>query len=310
MASLTLPNLSSIIREPLKTQSGFLEVLINQYCPIIGDFCLKFKYLVIVFNIIILFFLIVIALMPMLLMGSGFTVNSWKTAWPIALVLVLALGGLNVFFLLNYKLLILLEREDWPALAYYLEQKVFGKGQYTSRKVRLLANSYLIMSDFASILQLESKTTAARPAIIRKNALIFGAARLISGDQQGAAAFFQSCLEKGKVEEEQWVRWFYGFSRTLAGDFGQAEMEFTTLAASSRDALITGLSAYFLGNILAKHSLNPDECRSISENGRARVRKTFKNMEGWKKEAEKAGSEVHTAIIRKYINEAGPWLFG
>jgi len=204
----------------------------------------------------------------------------------------------------------LLEREDWPALAYYLEQKVFGKGQYSSRKVRLLANSYLVMSDFPSVLQLESKAAAAKPAVIGKNALFFGVARLLSGDHRGAAAFFQACLERGKVEDEQWVRWFCGFSHMLAGSFSQAEAEFTALAISARNILITGLSAYFLGIVLVKYSLNPQECRSIFEKGRDRVRKAFKNAGGWKKEAEKAITEVHTAIIRKYIDEASPWLFG
>jgi len=271
---------------------------------------LKFKYLIIIFNIIAFFSLFAVVLLPFMLMGPGFTAQFWKTAWPIVLILILVLVGLNIFFLVNYRLLMLLEREDWPALAYYLEQKVFVEGQYSSRKVRLLANSYLVMGDFASVLQLESKTAAAKPAIIGKNALVFGVARLLSGDHRGAATFFQACAEKGKAEDEQWVRWFCGFSHMLAGFFSEAEAEFTALAISARNILITGLSAYFLGNILAKYSFNPQECRSISEKGRDRVKKAFKNAEGWKKAAEKTGNEIHTAIIRKYIDEASPWLFG
>ena len=271
---------------------------------------MKFKYLIIFFNLIIIFFLFAIVLMPLILMGAGFAVNFWRTAWPMALILFFVLVGINAFFLSNYRLLVLLEREDWPALAYYLEQKVFGKDQYSSRKVRLLANSYLAMNDFASVSQLETKAASAKPAVIGKNALIFGVARILSGDHKGAAAFFQTCLEKGKVEEEEWVRWFYGFSQMLTGAFRQAEQEFAALAISARDALVTGLSAYFLGTVLAKHSLRSEECCSISEKGRDRVRKAFKNEGGWKKEAEKAGTDVHTAIIRKYIDEACPWVFG
>lgn len=271
---------------------------------------MKFKYLIIIFNIIVGFFLFAVVLLPFMLMGPELMAHFWKTSWPIILILILVLAGLNVFFIVNYRLLMLLEREDWPALAYYLEQKVFGEGQYSSRKVRLLANSYLVMGDFASVLQLESKAEAANPAIIGKNALVFGVARLLSGDHRGAAAFFQTCPKKGRVENEQWVRWFCGFSHMLAGFFSEAEAEFSALAISARNMLITGLSAYFLGNILAKYSFNAQECRSIFEKGRDRVKKALKNAEGWKKEAKKAGTEVYTAIIRKYIDEASLWLFG
>ena len=276
---------------------------------IIGDFCLKFKYLVIIFNVIIVFFLLSILLLPFMVMGPEFAVNFWKSTWLVALVLILVLIGFNVFFLANHRFFRLLEREDWPALAYYLEQQVYGKSRYSSQKVRLLVNSYLVMCDFASISRLESKLEIVKPALITENLQVFGAARILSGDYNGAVAFYTKNLEKGKLKDEQWIRWFLGFSQMLTGSFNQAELEFKSLAATSGNGLITGLSAYFLGNNLARHSLKAVECRSISENGRERVRKEFKNIVEWKKEMEKAGTDIHTAIIRKYIDEAGVWLF-
>ena len=270
---------------------------------------MKFKYLVITFNVIFVIFLLCVSLMPIFLVGPGFAVNFWKAAWPIGLILLLVLISLNGFFIANYRLLRLMEREDWPALAYYLEEKVFTKKRYNSKNIRLLANSYLVMCDFPSISKLENNVTAARPVSIEKNLLVFGAAKILNGDHKGAAIFLKKYLDKGKVREEQWVRWFYGFSQMLDGDFGKAESEFMSLAAASNDALIAGLASYFLATVLEKHSLKPEECRSNSGNGSERVRKTHKNIEAWKKEAENAGTEVHTAIIRKYIDEAGEWLF-
>jgi len=225
------------------------------------------------------------------------------------MILIFVLIGLNIFFASNYRLLWLLEREDWPGLAYYLEEKVLTKNRYSSRNVRLLANSYLVMCDFPSIFNLESKTAAVKPRVIEKNLLVFGAAKILNGDHKGAAAFYKKSLDKGKVKEEQWVRWFFGFSQMLTGDFDNAETEFMALAASSGDALIAGLAAYFLACVLAKHSFKPEECQSVSESGRGRVRKIYKDFAAWKKEADNAGTEVHTAIIRKYIDEAGAWLF-
>ena len=279
-------------------------------------FYLKFKYLAIISGIIIIFFLLILVLLPAITLGPTVAASFRSATWPMFILLILIMAGVTVFFLFNYRLLSLLEREDWPALAYYLEQKIYGKGRYSSRKVRLLATSYLVMTDYPGVLRLESKVSIAKPLIVEKNILIFGAARILSGNHSEAAAFFNTHLQrdsghhkKGKIKEEQWLRWFYGFTQMLCGAFTQAEQEFSSLAISSPDALITGLSSYFLFNTLAKHSLKPAECRAVAGNGRERVKNVLINNEGWKKETEKTKNEVHTTIIMKYINEAGEWLF-
>jgi len=224
------------------------------------------------------------------------------------------LVGMGIYFFFNYRLLSLLEREDWPALAYYLEQKIYGKGQYSVKNVRLLASSYLVITDYQSVLKLESKVMLNKPSVVGQNILLFGSARVLSGNHKEAIAFFKTNLDrnKGKLKanEEQWVRWFYGFSQLLSGAFKAAEPEFTPLAISSQDALVTGLAAYFLSTSIAKHSENQSECLAAAESGRIRVANAIKNYTGWKKEVDKMSSDIHIAIIRKYIDETGRWLFG
>jgi hypothetical protein len=216
---------------------------------------------------------------------------------------------MSVFLILNYRLLSLLDREDWPALSYYLEQQIYTKGRYSARKVRLLAISYFIVSDYASVLKLESKASIAKPSVIDKNVLIFGSAKILSHNYKEAAAFFMAYMEKENVDNKQWIRWFYGFSQLLGSAFNMAEPEFVSLTFSSGNALITGLSAYFLHNSLAKHSLKPEECNAAAENGRGRVIKALRKARNWDKEADKMRTEIHIAVIRKYIDEAGKWLF-
>ena len=270
---------------------------------------MKFKHLIIVFSIIIIFIVLITALLPLLTAGPGFAVNFRFFTLPLMIVMILLLVSLSIFFLLNYRLFSLLEREDWPALSYYLEEKIFVKGRYNSRKVRILAGSYLVISDYPSVLKLESKAQIAKPSVIHKNALIFGSARVLSGNHKDAAAFFKSYLDKGKVKNRQWIHWYYGFSLLLGGNFNMAEPEFMSLAVSSPDPLITGLSAYFLHSSLAKYSLKPEECRLVAQNGRSRIVKALVNEYNWKKEADKMGTEIHVSIVRKYIDEAGEWLF-
>jgi hypothetical protein len=250
-----------------------------------------------------------LAFLPFLLIGREYTKDFFLMTWPMFLLLVLVLTGFIVFFLANYRLYSLFEREDWHALTSYLESEIYGKGRYTSKKIKLLASSYLLNSDNASVLQLESKTFAAKPGIVDKIALIFGSARILSGNFREAADFFKSRIKKGKTSEQSWIRWFYGFSHVLSGDFSQAEPELIFLAESSGNSIVTGLSAYLLYHNLANYSMNSQICQTAAENGRKRVINSLKNKEGWEKEILKSGNDIHTTIIKKYINETGIWVF-
>ncbi|MCL2213896.1 MAG: hypothetical protein FWC06_01680 [Treponema sp.] len=270
---------------------------------------MKFKYLIIAFSVIIVIIICITVLVPIFIAGPEYAVNFRYITFPLLIFMVLILVGMSIFFFLNYRLLSLLEREDWPALAYYLEHKVYGNGRYSSRNVRILASSYLVISDYQSVLKLEGKTHIAKPSAVYDNVLIFGAAMILSGKYGEAATFYKINMDKCRKKDKQWVRWFFGFSQLLTGAFSAAEPEFSSLAVSSNEPLITGISAYFLHNSLGKKSSNPEKCRQIAENGKKRIISLVKNPGGWKKEAEKMGTDVHVAIIRKYVDETGKWLF-
>jgi len=284
---------------------------------------LKFKNLILVFSIVILLVILFAVFVPLLLskpvlneeVQNGIVPDELNFRFltvPLLLFMVLLLGFMGIFFFYNYRLFSLLEREDWPALAYYLEQKVFIKGKYKTRYVQLLASSYLVISDFASVLTLENKAAVVKPLVIEKNVLIFGAARILGGNHTEAADFFKDHIDKGRIKKKdrQWVRWFYGFSQLLTSDFKAASQEFISLSLISRDAVLTGISAYFLNSSIAKNSENSVECLANAEKGRNRVIKEIKNANGWKNEVSKMSGDIHLAIIRKYIDEAGNWIFG
>ena len=270
---------------------------------------MKFKYIIIIFSIVIVIIVLATVLMPLLLAEPEFAVSLQQLILPLLISIAFLLICVSLFFIINYRLFSLLEREDWPALSFYLEQKIYVKGRYSAQKVRLLASSYLVTSDYNSVLKLENKAMLAKPSVVDKNVLIFGTARILGGNQKDAAIFFKKYMDKGNNKDKQWIHWFFGFSQLLGGVFSVAEEEFSSLAVSSDNALITGLSAYFLGTSLLKRSPKPEECRFIVENSRGRIVKALKNINNWIKEADKSANEIHVAIIRKHIDEAGKWLF-
>jgi hypothetical protein len=289
-----------------------LSFFYHDFGYIIGESLLKFKSIFIIFNILIVFFLVIIGLLPVIILGGGFAGSFWRSAWPLGAVLLLALVVLDIFYFTNRKLFRLLEREDWPALADYLESLVIRKGRYSSRLVRLLANTYVVMSDSAAVMNLENKAAIAKPRLVDNNALIFGAAHILGGDTAGAVKFFSARMEKGAVKgrDALWVRWYYGFSLLLSRQFDKAAAEFKVLAFESADALIAGLSAYFLSDKIMKNSSDPLDNKHAAEEGRKRIRETVKSLREWEAETAKIETEVHAAILRNYLGEAGAWLFG
>jgi hypothetical protein len=283
----------------------------------------KFKFVFIAFNIIIVIFLLVICLIPVFVLGPGFTVNFWRFLWPMALILALTLIILDIFYFSNRRLFMLLEREDYPALTGYLEMRVLRRGHFSPTLVRLLANTYLVMSDSAAVMNLENKATRAKPSLIESNALVFGVARILAGDTSGAVRFFSARLEtvqtgarsrkprgkKANSRDMPWVRWYYGFSLLLDRQFTPAAEQFRVLAAESPDALIAGLSAYFLGDTLQRNAEDKALCLDAAREGSSRVQKFVKGKAQWLAEAEKHKTEVHAIILQKYFNEAADWLF-
>jgi hypothetical protein len=276
---------------------------------------LKFKSIFILSNIFIFIVFVLLCGAPFLVIGSGFAPAYWRMSWPLVLILVVFLAGLEYFYFSNYRLFSLLEREDCPALAQYLEGRVIRKGRYSPRLVRLLANTYLVLSDSASVISLENKTALAKPALIESNALVFGAARILGKDIAGAVNFFSARLNAGtgkaRREQVQWLRWYYGFALLLDRQFASAADQFMPLAEEADDALVAGLSAFFLNDTLKR--VLPErglELKAAALDGRERVKKSLRTPEDWNKETAKIETEVHAAILYKNLGDAARWIYG
>jgi uncharacterized integral membrane protein len=271
---------------------------------------LKFRFLFTLFNGIMLFFMALIFIIPFIVFGTGFAFNFWRSSWPLGTVLVLLLAGTNGYYFTNKRLFLLLEREDWPALVQYLEGRVFHDRRYSQNLVRLLANTYLVLSDSASVMSLERRIAAARPALVDANVLLFGVARILCKDNAGAARFFSRRLDSAKTGSAGWVRWYYGFSLLLDRQFSTAGEQFSLLVHDSRDAVITGISAYFLDNTLRKALPEQGEnYRSAARDGRVRVQKALPSRGAWQKETGKLQTEVYAVVLLKYLGETADWLY-
>ena len=271
---------------------------------------MKFKSIFILLNLTLLLFLGILIILPLLVMTSSFLGSFWQNNWPFILILVLILLGFNTFYAINKQLFTLLEKEDWPALVRYLEDVVIQRGRYSSRLVRLLANSYLVLADSAAVMSLENKTAIARPALVDANVLVFGTARILGKDISGAVRFFEVRKDKVRGESKEWACWYYGFALLLDRQFEKAAGEFSLLARVSQDGIITGLSSYFLNGAIAKGLPGKEpELQNVSSQGRERVLKALPDIKDWEREAARITLEIHAAVLSKYMEETGRWLY-
>jgi hypothetical protein len=272
---------------------------------------LKFKSIFILFNLVIIASFVFVFAMPFFALGPDFARTFWLSNWPLALVLVLILGGIDGFFISNQRLFSLLEREDWPALVSYLEDRVVKKGRYSSRLVRLLANTYLVLSDSAAVVALEAKVAAAKPALLDKNALVFAVARILANDPPGAASFLAERKKSGKVEAPEWVQWYHAFSLLLNRDFSGAADVLLPLASIAKDPLVIGLSASFMGDSISRAlPERKDALAQSADAAKQRVLKGLPTRAAWDKETERARSEIHVVILSKSLEEAAKSIYG
>ena len=274
---------------------------------------LKFKSVIIFFNILMLVFLGVIYIMPLIILGKDLSLQFWHTGWFLAPLIIIVLIFIDIYFILNYRVYALLEKEDWPALVQELESKVLQKNQYNRRLVKLLINSYLVLSDVRSVTELEKKLAISKKSLLDDNALSFCAARILNKDYQGVIEFLEPrCSGEARVKggEAEWLRWYYGFAQLLSRRFDGAADAFLLLARHGRESIPAGLSSYFLNeNLSAFLPLRSGNLKEEAAIAKDRIKKSLRNRNNWDRELKRMDTEVYAAVLQAYTGKTGDYLY-
>ncbi|MDR0645141.1 MAG: hypothetical protein LBG05_09635 [Treponema sp.] len=271
---------------------------------------MKIKTVFLFFNVIVTFFIAITGVVFFTTQdGSG---DFWNQFLPLLIVLFTVLVILDVYCFLNGKLLSLMEKEDWPGTVQYLEEKVIKKGRYTPYFVSLLVQNYLLLADITAIVDLENKTTIANPRLIDRFALLFGIARVLQKDITGASNFFADRINARKPNKKdfQWVKFYYAFTMLLNWRFAEASKEFIVLSKISTNTVITGLSAWFLYDVLAKAMPGQrEDVNNAAQEGIKRVKERIYDEQEWRNKAVSMQKNIYVAILAQYIQDAGKWIF-
>jgi len=269
---------------------------------------MKFKTIFALFNAILIFSFAFIFFMPFLLLGAEYSMPFWAKNWPLFLFFTTVLIGFNAFFVSNWRLFTLLESEDWDALTVLLEQRIFDKKHYDRRTVRLLVNTSLLRGDMAVVEKLESVLRKEKPAALRRDAVLFGAAKLLKNDTQASVLFLDEYADGKGVENPAWITFYHAFALVLVKRSPEAAPGLEA-SLGSRDHVLAALSAYLLGSLCAPSApaVERDRLAALAEAKRAELFKRFGAVH-WAREVERAKSEIHVVILSRILDEASAWL--
>lgn len=265
---------------------------------------MKFKVLFIVFNIVILASFVLIFLMPAFVLGWEYTGVFWSGNWPVGLVFLVVLAGLNGYFFYNWRVFTLLEREDWDALVEHLEREAYERSRVSRQRVRILINSYVVTGQVGRISDLEAFVRRQNPRVLARLAIEFGLPYLLSNDGQKMIEYFGGFDGSSTLSQPLWVRWCLAFGLMSLSRFDDARAELTVVLQESHDILLRSLTAH----MLEPFGANDEATRQLVKDARAELRKKY-SRDRIDRELEQQRQNLQVLFLSSRIEEARDWVF-
>ena len=265
---------------------------------------MKFKIIFVIFNTVLVFSFLFIFFMPLILLGGEyFSIFAVKN-FIVAILFLITLVVINVYFISNWKLFGLLERENWPELIMYLEECIFKKSIIRANTIKMLINAYLITSNTQKIINLESHVREKKPSLLKNFALQFGIPYLLKNEPEVSEKYFGRILAEPDVKKRGWIRWNYAFSLMQQKQFEAAKVELLSLFDSSRDPLLKLITLYMLDS----YSGSDPELKEKVKQEKIKLRERY-SKEKWKEMINRSSKNMQVIILSQIIRNATQWLF-
>jgi hypothetical protein len=265
---------------------------------------MKMKTIFLLLNAVLGIAFLVIFLTPLFLVGGDWFSLFWVRNWPIALIFVLALGAVDAYFLLNWRLFRSLEAENWGEVADFLESRIFKRGWISAARVRLLLNTYLVTSNTDGILALETYLAGKKPGIVPRFSLSFGIPHLLSKEPREAEAWFRDMLSRPRLADKDWMRWNHAFCLLQARESNAARTELSVMVDTVADPVLLLLTIYLL-DVLARN----DAAVEARVSFRRDFLKTQHTPATFKKAIEKSNANIQVIVLSRLVQDALDWLF-
>jgi len=263
---------------------------------------MKFKTLFLLFNLILLISFSFIFLMPLPVLGWEYALSFWGQNWYIAVAFLVILLALDWYFVRNWKLFSLLEREDWAGLRQLLEAELARRGKLSLSKTRIFVNACLIGQAVSRISELRASYQARNVKLLPRVALNLGLPLVLEGKSEAVEEFFGPLAESKSVGADlPWLRWCLAFARLLKQDAERAKPLLLT-GLNSKQPVLRLLSLYLLDNLKADPEVRTLLDRHKPELARLTAKEWAGYIEALKERV------ILILFMEKLIGDARQWL--
>ncbi len=265
---------------------------------------MKFKLIFLLFNGIVLLSFVFVFMIPVFFLGWEHSRLFWAANWPLAVLFLVIMAGLNSYFAVNWKLFTFLEAENWRGLIAYLEDRVYSQQNYRKQHVQILINSYILVSEPDRIRELEDHLRDKRPQYVPAFALQLGIPHLLQNDPIDLEAFYGNLRSDDRCRDRAWIDWSYAFALLLQKRQEDAKSVLLALPGKTKEPVLRALTYY----LLDLFSTQDREVKNSVLEGKNELRNRYTRAQ-FQKEIEKSRSNLQVVVLANLVNDAAEWVF-
>lgn len=262
---------------------------------------MKYKFVFIIFNTIIIGSFLVISLLPVVTLGWEYAFSVWQQSWISPVLFTLILIVIDSYFICNWKFFSYLEARDWDGIQRYLDRQLFKKSKIHHSRLMILLNTYLLQGNLEDIIRIGNRVKVGQPRLFEKMMVSFGTAFLIKKDNDGLIDFFQDVVKERDLIGDGWADWMLAFAYLRNKDMRLAGRRFVLLSIKGRNEMVRLLSLYVLIDII-QVDIDDHDCQRFLINFRNKY-----SPASWVKKIESKKSQLHVLLLCDFIQEAGEW---
>jgi len=266
---------------------------------------MKFKTIFFLFNGIILFSFLFIALMPLFVLGAEYTRIFWGENWFLALIFVIFISVLDSYFIINWRMFSLLEKEDWPGLTAYLEDEIYNKNKLNQRNIRMMVNTSLTISNLEKIIRLEKEISEKKPLFLGKFGTILGIPFLLNQNREEGKAFFRKCIEQAGDKDLPWLNWSYSFLLLSGRETDEASPLLANLTEQDGDSILKLLSMYLISTI---PGMEDDQIQKQNKESFLQKYPTRKSLQS--EITKTKNKNVVVLLLSSILDDSQVWIYG
>lgn len=264
---------------------------------------MRFKFLFVAFNVVLLVSFLLVFFMPALVLGWDYAGVFWSDNWPVGLIFLLMLAGLNAYFAMNWRVFSLLELEDWAAVVSHLDERMRERGKISRNRARVLINALVVSGNVARITEVEAFLREHQPGLIPKLSMELAVPHLLSQDAERTQRYFGELVDDRRANDPYWVRWGLAFSLMSQSRFDDARAELSRIVTEFDDPILQPLAARMLDQFSGQ---DESVARQVAD-ARDSLRKKY-SRERMARELERQRQNLQVLFLASRIEEAQRWV--